>query len=195
MNDGARNVTSQSGTQGPPVIGGVRLGPAVAGVLYLLLVLSAALALWVQQFPGSIPDQLAKAAPWVFLGFVIAFSVYRLALVKTGHYPAFKAFFQIGAAVLFFMLLLPRPRPPYQPVDELSTLMQDTNPHVRALAAEVSRHRENAGTYGKFLARLLTDTDDDVRQQAHQSLVKIAGEDLGPPTDPAAVKAWRARYP
>lgn len=195
MNPGAGNVSSQSDAQGPPPqVGGVRFGPAVAGVLYLLLVLSAALALWVQQAPGALPARLSRAAPWVFLGFLVAFSAYRLILVRAKRYPAFKAFFQIGVAVLFFTLLLPRAKAPYESVDELLNLMSDTNPNVRALAAEVARHREDGQKYGSTLSLLLTDSDADVRRQAHESLVKLAGTDLGPPSDEQAVKAWRERF-
>lgn len=196
MNPGAGNVSSQSDAQGrPPEVGGVRLGPAVAGVLYLLLVLSAALALWVRQDAGALPAHLAQAAPWAFLVFLLAFGAYRLVLVRAKRYPAFKAMFQIGAAVLFFTLLLPRAKAPYESADELVSLMSDSNPNVRALAAEVARHRADAETkYASTLSLLLTDTDEHVQRQAHESLVKIAGTDLGPPTDGTAVKAWRARY-
>lgn len=195
MNPGAGNVSSQSDAQGqPPEVGGVRFGPAFAGVLYLLLVLSAALALWVQQFPGVLPPGLSRAAPWVFLGFVVAFSVYRLGMVRANRYPAFKAFFQVGSAVLFFTLLLPRAKAPYEAPDSLAVLMENADPDVRALAAEVVRYRPEGGQYGKLISLLLTDPDEEVRRQAHQSLVKIAGADLGPPSDPNAVKAWRERF-
>jgi hypothetical protein len=98
----------------PPKFGGIRLGPAVAGALYLLLVGSAALALWVRGMPGAAPKHLEQAAPWVFLVFMLCFAVYRLALVQAKKYPAFKAFFQVGVGVLFFMLLLPGPRGRFQ---------------------------------------------------------------------------------
>jgi len=34
-----------------------------------------------------------------------------------------------------------------------------------------------------------------VRGQAHASLVKLTGVDLGAPETPGAVEAWRQRYP
>ena len=34
-----------------------------------------------------------------------------------------------------------------------------------------------------------------VREQAHASLVRLTGEDLGSPDAPGAVEAWRRRYP
>ena len=37
--------------------------------------------------------------------------------------------------------------------------------------------------------------DITVRAQAHASLVRLTGEDLGSPDAPGAVEAWRRRYP
>src|SRR5689334_2176125 len=109
MKPAADNLSRKDRAQGrpPPTVAGVRLGPALTSVLYLLLVGSAALALWVRGYPGQAPHGLERLAPWAFLLFVTAFAGYRAVLVRTGHYPAFKAFVQIAAGVLFFTLLLP----------------------------------------------------------------------------------------
>ena len=181
--------------QQPPRWGGIRAGPALAGLLYVLLVGSAALALWVREFPGVLPRGLGRAAPFVFLAFVGVFAAYRLAVVRAGKYPAFKAFFQIGAATLFFMLLLPSSKGPFRaPADDIVELLRDPNPRVRALAAEVARHRPDAQKYGSLLAQSLEDPDRRVREEAHRSLVQIAGEDLGAPDDGPAVEAWGDRF-
>ena len=181
--------------QQPPRWGGIRAGPALAALLYVLLVGSAALALWVRESPGTFPRGLGTAAPFVFLAFVAVFAAYRLAVVRAGKYPAFKAFFQIGAATLFFMLLLPSSRGPFRPHgDDVAELLRDPNPRVRALAAEVARHRPDAQKYGSLLTQALKDPDRRVREEAHRSLVQIAGEDLGGAEDGRAVEAWGDRF-
>ncbi len=179
-----------------PRVGGMRLGPSLTGVLYALLFLAAALALVAQRFPGSFPPRLVAASPWVFLTFAIGFGVYRIALVRARKYSAGKAFLQIGVAVIFFMLLLSWARSAAQlPTDRVQLLLTHSNPGVRALAAEVARYRDEPARYAAALAEALKDPDPSVRREAHLSLVRIAGEDLGPPSDPAAVRAWQERYP
>lgn len=180
----------------PPRLAGIQAGPALAGVLYLLLVGSAVLALWVRQVPGALPPYLEVAAPWVFLVFAGCFAVYRFALVRARKYPAFKALFQIAAAAIFFLLLLPGSRRTYQDPDRdaLMELMRDQSAEVRAVAAEVARHRPQAAKYGPSLVRALEDPDPIVREQAHRSLVAISGSDLGPAEDPGARKAWGEKF-
>jgi hypothetical protein len=184
------------GGQGPELPGGIHAGPALAAVLYGLLVGSAALSLLAQRLPGSLPLWLVPAAPWVFLAFAACFAVYRWALVRAGKYSASKAFFQVGAALFFFILLLvPRARPADEPGDAVSALMQDADPRVRALAAEVAGYRPDGSRYARDLVRALGDPDEAVRRQAHASLVRWAGVDLGAPSNPDAVQAWRQRFP
>jgi hypothetical protein len=194
--NGDRNIANPPETQaGTPRVAGVALGPAVAALLYGLLVASAALALWAQQVPGALPGWLEGSVPWIFLAFTVAFSLYRVALVRARRYPASKALFQIGTAILFFMLLLPRSQPRGGEVDELSRLLRHGDPAVRALAAEAVRYRAGSEAYGRLLAERLGDSDARVRAEAHRSLVKLNGADLGPAEDPAAVRAWKARFP
>jgi hypothetical protein len=71
----------------------------------------------------------------------------------------------------------------------------DNNARVRALAAEVVRHRPEAARYAPALVTALEDEDPDVRLEAHRSLVQIAGVDLGSPEDLGAIKRWRQRFP
>lgn len=199
MEQGRNNLTSAGQPQGgeAPHLGSFRAGPALAGVLYALLVGSAALALWVRRFPGRFPEQLEQAAPWVFLAFVLLFGAYRLLLVRAGKYPAFKAFFQVGASVLFFTLLLPHARDLYEPMpesDELASLLSHPEARVRALAAEVARHRPEARTVAPALVRALGDSDRDVRREAHRSLVEIHGSDLGDPESEAGRDAWERQF-
>src|SRR5712692_6928099 len=124
------NVSSRGAAQ--VQVAGIPFGPALATALYLLLVGSAALVLGARRFPGLLPEKLEIAAPTVFLIFLVCFALYRLALVRLKRYPAFKAFFQIGAGILFFTLLLPKAKTRYDvPVDEIEMLLSDGNSHVR----------------------------------------------------------------
>jgi hypothetical protein len=178
-----------------PHLGSLRAGPALAGALYLLLVGSAALALAARRFPEKLPPGLGAAAPWLFLAFLVVFTLYRVAGVQAKKYQAGKAFFQVGSAALFFMLLLPYAKPASEaPADPLLSLLAEDNAHVRALAAEVARYRPEGVKYAPRLVDALSDPDETVRREAHRSLVQLTGADLGEAGD-AAVKAWRARYP
>lgn len=179
----------------PPAVAGVRFGPALAGGLYLLLVGSAILALGAQQFPGVVPNGLAQVAPWLFLVFVLVFALYRLRLVQAKKYPAFKAFFQLGVALVFLVLLFARGPVERPGGDDLVSLMSAPSFQVRRVAAELAGYRPGAERYGKELVRLLSDRDLRVRVAAHGSLVRIAGRDLGPPDSPEAVRAWEEAFP
>jgi hypothetical protein len=186
----------------PPRFGGIRLGPPLAVAIYVLLVASAALALWVRTAAGRVPLGVALAAPWVFLGFVAVFGFYRLGLVRAGKYPAAKALVQVGGALIIFMLLLPSARFGFGQFQfgqtqssDVRRLLRDPNPTVRALAAEVAGYRPDGARAAPELVKALSDPDPRVRDEAHASLVRLTGEDLGPASDKAAVKAWRERYP
>ena len=192
-----------------PSVAGVRVRPGLTLLLYVLLAGSAAAALWVQSGAAGAPDEARKAAAWVFLVFAVGFGVYRLALVAAKKYSAGKAFFQLGVAALFCMVLfLNRVEQPARAgaggagpaaaasLDDVAGLLSDPNPTVRALAAEVVPARADASRWAPALARALRDTDARVRERAHHALVELnAGEDLGPPEDASAVAAWKAKFP
>jgi hypothetical protein len=166
---------------------------ASAAALYVLLIGSAALALWSRRDPQALPRELQAAVPWVFGLFVAAFAVYRVAAVRARRYPAFKAFFQVGVMVWVGLLLLPQAKARYETSgDPLVALLADPNPQVRTLAAELTRHRSEAGSYAPFLLRALRDPEPQVRHEAHRSLVAIGGADLGPPDNEEALEAWDA---
>lgn len=200
MKPAADNLSRMDRAQGqqPPRVAGIRAGPALTSVLYLLLVGSAALALWVRGYPGQAPHGVEQLAPWAFLAFVAAFAGYRLVLVRAGRYPAFKAFAQIAAGVLFFTLLLPgtwRPAPEATGAEDVAALLRDPSVRVRRLAAEVARHRPAGAASLRALAAALGDEDPGVRAEAHRSLVALTGSDLGDPEAEAGRRAWRERYP
>ena len=159
--------------------------PGLALGLYGLLAASAGVALWAQRSPDSVPGVLAASAPYIFLLFSVGFAAYRFALVAARRYPAFKAFFQVALTAVFFMLLM-RPaentlwREPAGAADVTVTLLSDPNPRVRALAAELARHRPPSHAGLKALVMALDDGDASVRDEAHRSLVELnQGRDLG----------------
>jgi hypothetical protein len=180
----------------PPEVAGVRLRPALTVGLYVLLVASAGLALWVQRRPGAGPTVVVQAAPWVFLLFALGFAAYRLALVAARRYSPFKAFFQVLITAVFFMLLLPVQwgEVTARPATGLPALLGDPNARVRLLAAEVARYRQDVSVAPQ-LVKLLDDPSADVRQEAHRSLVALnGGADLAPADDPQAVSKWGERF-
>lgn len=169
-----------------PSVAGVRVRPAWSVALYVLLVASAGLALYAQR-STRVDPLFATAAPWVFLGFVVGFAIYRVALVAARRYSPFKAFLQIFIAALFFALLL-MPRVPHGD-SAAESLLRDRNPRVRAVAAEVLGHRQDVARAAS-LVPLLDDRDAEVRAAARAALVKLnGGTDLG-----ESRSAWEARF-
>jgi HEAT repeats len=180
-----------------PRLAGIRLGPGLGLVLYCLLLGSAGLAFFGKEFPGRLPGQVERITPFVFGAFVALFAAYRFGLVSLRKYSGFKAFFQVGLAVVLFLLLLPSARASFgpSPTYGLADDFADPNPRVRALAAEVARYRPDRARYASALVTALEDEDPEVRAQAHRSLVQIAGLDLGAPESPGGLKRWRERFP
>ncbi len=160
---------------------GVRVRPLWPVVLFVLLVASAALALYAER-SENVDPLVAKSAPFVFLAFAVGFAVYRLALVVARRYSAFKAFFQIFVAALFFMLLLLPGTPSTN--GRLPGLLGHREPQVRALAAKVAGLEGDQAQRGS-LVMLLDDPSAEVRTAAHAALVKLnGGVDLGPTSPP-----------
>ena len=186
--------TSQSPHE--PRVAGVRVRPGLALGLYVLLLFSAGVALWAQRNPSA-PQLVSRASPFIFLAFAVGFAAYRLALVMARRYSAFKAFFQISLAALFFMLLLlPQVTPATVATGlPLTGLMADPDPRVRALAAEVAGYRREASA-ASSVAQLLDDPEASVRQAAHAALVRLNdGVDLGTADDSTASTTWKERFP
>ncbi len=179
-----------------PNVAGVRVRPGLALGLYVLLLASAGIALWAQRTSNA-PTLVARSSPFIFLTFAVGFAAYRLALVMARRYSAFKAFFQIVLAVLFFMLLLfPQVvRPLGEGGLPMPAMLTDPDPKVRALAAEVAGWRRDDGA-AVMLVRLLEDGSPVVREAAHGALVRLnAGVDLGPADESPALAAWKERFP
>jgi hypothetical protein len=173
-------------------------------LLYALLVSSALATLLagpsLEQAvrEGRLPQGALVVAPALLLVFILVFAAYRYALVRSGHYLAGKAFVQVGLMLLVLTLLLPGSLERYRaagtvrPVD-LSRHLSAPDAETRAMAAELTRHRER-GEAMRYLPRLLDLLDDpspEVRRQAHASLAALAGRDAGGEGTGAAAR-WRA---
>lgn len=65
--------------------------------------------LWLLWDVGELPLWAALAPPVLFFCFMVVFAIDRLHAVRARSLPAHRAMFHVGASVLFFMLLLPRP--------------------------------------------------------------------------------------
>jgi hypothetical protein len=182
---------------GEPNVAGLRVRPFWTMVLYLLLVASAGFVFFVQTATdGALAKPLIRGAPWIFLVFAVGFAAYRFALVAAGRYSPFKAFLQVLIAALFFMLLLfPQSQNGAVANHAPAELLEDVDPKVRTLAAEVIGWRAER-TAARRLVGLLDDSSPRVRAAAHDALVRInEGSDLGAADDEASRRAWRAAFP
>jgi hypothetical protein len=197
---------STGGSGGAPVTPGrtPRAVRAARWVLFGLLLVSAALTLFglpdLQRAvaEGRWPRGTLAIAPALLVVFLVGYAAYRIALVRAGRYPAGKALVRIAltAAVIGVVAgLVLRPPPPAGegPV-ELGVLLVSARPEVRALAAEVVRHRPRAEALAHVdrLVDLLEDPSPEVRRQARLSLAALAGDDLG--AGPGAPARWRALF-
>ena len=192
-----------TGERQRPAAWGRLLAPARV-LLYALLVSSALATLLagpsLEQAvrEGRLPQGALVVAPALLLLFILIFTAYRYALVRSGHYLAGKAFVQVGLMLLVLTLLLPGSLERYRaagtvrPVD-LARHLSAPDAETRAMAAELTRHRDR-GEALRYLPRLLELLDDaspEVRRQAHASLAALAGRDAGG-EGPGAAARWRA---
>lgn len=174
-----------------PHVGSLKLSRSLvlAWSLYALLAVAAALALVSSARGELLPAAVRAVAPVAFGGFLVLFAVYRFALVRAGRYPPFRAFFQVGAGLLFILFLLPGAGRRAEGMQRtLPELMADSDPQVRALACEVARHRPAARSAALALASRLEDPVPQVREEAARSLQALAGVDLGAGADAARAK-------
>jgi hypothetical protein len=143
----------------------------------------------------------ALALPPVTLAiFIAAYAAYRLALVRAGRYPAGKALAQVGLMLLVLGVIggivleladTHRAGAIAAPV-ELGRALRSRDPEVRALAAELARHRprETGLRHVDRLIQLLDDPSPEVRRQARATLAVLAGRDVGG-EGPDAARRWR----
>jgi hypothetical protein len=147
----------------------------------------------------GVPRAALAWGPPVLLGaFVVLYAGYRVVLVRAGRYRAGKLLVQVATmlvvlAVVFRVSIdrLPAPAAGAPPVD-LARPLASPDPEVRALGAELTRHRprREALQVAGRLIELLQDPSPEVRRQAHASLIMLAGRDEG--AGPGASARWSA---
>jgi hypothetical protein len=151
---------------------------------------------------GRLPAAILWVPPALLTVFVVLFAGYRFALVRAGRYPAGRAFLQVGliglvAAVIAGIAVAPPPEPELErgPVP-LERPLVAGDPAVRALAAEVVRHRARAEgfRYVPRLIQLVEDPSPAVRREARASLTALAGRDAGGEGSGASAR-WREAFP
>jgi hypothetical protein len=166
---------------------------AARWVLFALLLTCAVLTLvglpQIQRAvaAGRWPPITLALPPALLAVFIVGYAAYRIVLVRAGRYGAGKALVQVAAMVLVLgvvagLALVPADRgaPGQVPVD-LARPLLSSDPDVRALAAELTRHRprEQALAVAPRLVELLEDPAPEVRRQARATLVALAGADVG----------------
>ncbi len=181
-----------------PRLGSWRIKRSLAYLMYAALALAAATALFGTARADLVPPALRAWAPLVFGLFLVLFAGYRFALVRAGRYPAGKAFYQVGAGVLFLTLLAPGAAREFGAQRRgLESLMADGDAQVRALACEVARYRADGRRYASGLVERLDDPSPAVREQALASLKALAGPETPAEAEGAALrwKDWASRQP
>ncbi len=146
---------------------------------------------------GRLPRGLVAIPPILLGAFIFGYAVYRLLLVRAGRYPAGKVLAQVGLMLLALGVVAGVALdlvPPGTRRDRIEQGVKSASPEVRALAAELARHRppRRARDLVPALIELLEDGDPEVRREAHASLVAITGVDLG--EDPGSRERWRERF-
>jgi HEAT repeats len=177
-------------------------------VLLALLAVSAAFTLGALPTlhrgiaQGRWPATVLWVPPALLALFVLLFAGYRFALVRAGRYPAGRAFLQVGliglvSAVIAGIATAPPPEPESErgPVP-LEHALASGDPTVRALAAEVVRHRPRAEglRHVPRLIHLVEDPSPAVRREARASLAALAGRDVGGEGRGASAR-WREAFP
>ncbi len=180
---------------------------AARWVLFALLLLSAGVTLFgLPELQRAIAagtwPRATLAVPVALLGlFAVGYAGYRIVLVRAGRYPAGKALVRIAVmaavvgAAAGLVLLPPDGQAGGAELDLARPLLSD-DPQVRALAAELVRHRprQQALTHVDRLVDLLEDASPEVRRQARRSLTALAGKDVGGGEGPGAGTRWREHW-
>ena len=177
-----------------------RLVLTLRWVLFALLLAAAGAALLglprALQAGGSTALRVLPVALLVL--FIAGYATYRFALVRAGRYSAGKALVQVAVMCLVLGVVagifMEAPAPEVVPGVDLVAPLASPDPAVRALAAEVCRHRPRADAlrHVERLVVLLGDDAPDVRREAHATLVLLAGRDAG--AAPGSAEAWRTLW-
>lgn len=163
--------------------------------LYLLTVLSAAAALFLEPALAGAVSRGAISPHWLFTAIGIygvlflAYSVDRWVLVRQRRYPAGKAFFQFAFGLIFGLLLLPSTIGDYaaRAPRGMERLVSHPDPEVRMLAVEALGFRGLGKENVAILLTKLKDRDPRVQEAARTVLSKWSGR---APEDTIGIQAW-----
>jgi hypothetical protein len=185
-----------------------RVVPSARALVYVLYALLAASALvtltgvpMLEEAVGRLPRVVLMAAPALLGLFIALFALYRYLSVRAGRYPGGRALVQVALMLIVLTLLLPQSMARWRsaglvgPVG-LQRALVASDPEQRALAAELARHRPRpeALQYVPQLIQSLGDPAPEVRRQAHDSLVSLAGGQDAGGAGPDAAERWRAYW-
>jgi hypothetical protein len=175
-------------------------------ILFVLLLLAAALTfvglpeLQRAVASGRWPRAILLGPPAILSLFIVGYAGYRFVLVRAGRYSAGKALVQVGLMMLVLTVVVGLVwerghAPPSDRIVDLARPLGSGDPDARAMAAELVRYRppEVATRLVPRLIELLDDPSPEVRRQAHDSLVALAGADPGGVGSGAAAR-WRAYW-
>jgi hypothetical protein len=164
--------------------------------LYVLLVLSAAAALFLEPALAGAVARGAISPVWMFTAigvygvFYVAYVVDRLLLVKFRRYPAGKAFFQITFGLVLALVLLPSTIRDYsaRPAG-IERLLAHPDAEVRLVAVEALYMRGATKENAAQALERRKDRDPRVREAATRVLARWSGrrED-----DTTGIDAWAA---
>lgn len=164
--------------------------------LYVLLVLSAAAALFLEDALAGAIARGAISPLWLFTGigiYGVFFAVYvvdRVLLVKFRRYPAGRAFFQVAFGTVLALVLLPSTIRDYaaRPRGE-QRLLSHPDPEIREVAVEALFLR---GATKENVDRVLErrrDRDPRVQKAATRVLSRWSGR---AEEDTAGIESWAA---
>lgn len=159
-------------------------------VVFVMLVMSACVSLvwgetlWLAFRAGELPLWAPLLAPATFVAFMIVFFADRWIAVQRGHYPASRAMFQVGFAVLFFTLLLPqhalespmRDAPIDAHADNLEpslVLMRHPDEEVRLAACELVHGQISHEVFASVTDVAHNDSVERVRQACTTALSRV----------------------
>lgn len=173
----------------PPTVRPLRI------VLYVLTVVTAAAALFLQPALAGAVQRGALGPGWLFIPlgiYAVFFFVYaadRYFLVRRRQYPAGRAFFQVAFGVLFGLLLLPSTIGDWnaQRPDGVKRLLEHRDPAIRRVTVEALGYRGPSLEHARALRARLDDKDSEVRARAARILSAWSGTDAG---NPEAIDAW-----
>ncbi|MCK6552833.1 HEAT repeat domain-containing protein [Myxococcota bacterium] len=190
---------SGDGAAGPrandPILGLPTKAKPLRVALYVLTVLSAAAALFVEPALAGAVQRGAISPLWLFTAigvygvFFLAYAVDRWVLVRRRHYPAGKAFFQIAFGLVFGLLLLPSTIGDYasQKLTGMERLLSHPDAEVREIAVEALGYRGFQRGSVPLIVPRLGDRDPRVAAAARRVLAQWSGK---PAEDVAGIDAW-----